>query len=219
MVTDAQVRRLKRLSKTETKDLAAAKAGMDVKTARRYLADGRLPSEVKPERNWRTRPDPFEAVWGEIREQIQTNPGLEAKTIFAALQRKYPSQFADGQLRTLQRQIKHWRATEGPGQEVYFAQQHQRLQKTASSRWPDLLVSNDDFDFDQPSSGVKNRWLILKCNEERENPEKRHRLSQAECHEGTILRFAIVNNGPSRFVSSPTWQSASGRRRSAKLGS
>jgi hypothetical protein len=38
MVTDAQVRRLKRLSKTEeTQELAAAKAGMDVKTARKYL--------------------------------------------------------------------------------------------------------------------------------------------------------------------------------------
>jgi len=36
MVTDAQVRRLKRLSKTEkTQELAAAKAGMDVKTARK----------------------------------------------------------------------------------------------------------------------------------------------------------------------------------------
>ena len=112
------------MSKTETKDLAAAKAGMDVKTARKYLADGRLPSEVRPERNWRTRADPFEAAWEEIREQIQTNPGLEAKTVFAALQRQHPGQFADGQLRTLQRRIKRWRATEGPGQEVYFAQQH-----------------------------------------------------------------------------------------------
>ena len=124
MVTDAQVRRLKRLSKTETKELAAAKAGMDVKTARKYLADGRLPSERKPERNWRTRADAFEGVWKEIREQIRTNPGLETKTIFQALQRKHPGQFADGQLRTLQRRIKRWRATEGPGQEVFFAQQH-----------------------------------------------------------------------------------------------
>jgi len=57
------------LSKTETKELAAAKAGMDVKTARKYLADGRLPRETKPERNWRTRGDPFERVWDEIREQ------------------------------------------------------------------------------------------------------------------------------------------------------
>jgi len=97
---------------------------MDVKTARKYLADGRLPGERKPERNWRTRADAFEGVWEEIREQIRTNPGLETKTIFQALQRKHPGQFADGQLRTLQRRIKRWRATEGPGQEVFFAQQH-----------------------------------------------------------------------------------------------
>ncbi len=58
------------MSKTETKDLAAAKAGMDIKMARKYLADGRLPSGVKPERNWRTRADPFEGAWEEIREQI-----------------------------------------------------------------------------------------------------------------------------------------------------
>jgi hypothetical protein len=45
MVTDTQVRRLKRLSKTEkTQELAAAKAGMDPKTARNYLGDQRLPS-------------------------------------------------------------------------------------------------------------------------------------------------------------------------------
>ena len=125
MVTDAQVRRLKRLSKTEaTQELAAAKAGMDVKTARKYLADGKLPSEGKPERTWRTRGDPFQGVWEEVRKQVEANPGLEAKTIFEALQRKCPGEFADGQLRTLQRRIKRWRATEGPGREVFFAQKH-----------------------------------------------------------------------------------------------
>jgi len=124
MVTDAQVRRLKRLSKIETKELAAAKSGMDVKTARKYLASAGLPSERRMERSWRTRPDPFAAVWPQIREQIETNPGLEAKTLFAALQREHPGQFADGQLRTLQRHLKRWRVMEGPGQEVFFAQQH-----------------------------------------------------------------------------------------------
>jgi len=113
------------LSKTEgTQELAAAKAGMDVKTARKYQADGKLPSENQTERTWRTRPDPFERVWEEIRKQVDTNPGLEAKTIFEALQRNYPGEFADGQLRTLQRHLKRWRATEGPGREVFFAQQH-----------------------------------------------------------------------------------------------
>jgi len=125
MVTDAQVRRLKRLSKTEkTQELAAAKAGMDVKTARKYLADGGLPSELRPERAWRTRTDPFDSVWEQVRQQLEANPGLEAKTLFEALQRERPGDFADGQLRTLQRRIKWWRATEGPGREVYFPQQH-----------------------------------------------------------------------------------------------
>jgi hypothetical protein len=125
MVTDAQVRRLKRLSKTEkNQELAAAKAGMDPKTARAYLRDPRLPSEKKTDRTWRTRPDPFTKVWDEVREQVGSNPGLEAKTLFEELQRKYPGEFADGQLRTLQRRLKQWRATEGPGREVFFAQQH-----------------------------------------------------------------------------------------------
>jgi hypothetical protein len=125
MVTDAQVRRLKRLSKTEkTQELAAAKAGMDVKTARKYLKSAKLPSEDKPERDWRTREDPFKKVWGEIQQQLDGKPGLEAKTIFEALQRKYPGEFGDGQLRTLQRHVKRWRATEGPGREVFFAQHH-----------------------------------------------------------------------------------------------
>jgi len=125
MVTDSQVRRLKRLSKTEkTQEIAAAKAGMDAKTARKYLADGRLPGEIRPERNWRTRPDPFDSVWEQVRQQLEANPGLEAKTLFEALQREHSGEFADGQLRTLQRRIKRWRATEGPGREVYFPQQH-----------------------------------------------------------------------------------------------
>src|SRR6201988_1041089 len=125
MVTDQQIRRLYKLSNTEkTQEIAASKAGMDVKTARKYLRARRLPREMKAERHWRRRKDCFADVWPKIREQLSTNPGLEVKTIFAALQREYPERFADGQLRTLQRKVKHWRATEGPAQEVYFAQEH-----------------------------------------------------------------------------------------------
>jgi hypothetical protein len=125
MVTDEQVRRLRKLSKTEkNQEVAAAKAGMAAKTARDYLRDPRLPSERKEDRNWRTRSDPFTEVWDEVREQITANPGLEAKTLFEALQRKYPGRFADGQIRTLQRRLKQWRATDGPEREVFFSQQH-----------------------------------------------------------------------------------------------
>jgi hypothetical protein len=125
MVTDQQVRRLFKLSQTErTQEMAAAKAGLDVKTARKYLRAKRTPSEMKPVRHWKTHPDCFEEVWPALREQLQAHPGLEAKTLFAALQRQYPERFADGQLRTLQRRVKQWRALEGPAQEVFFAQQH-----------------------------------------------------------------------------------------------
>jgi len=125
MVTDQQIRRLYKLSNIEeTQEIAASKAGMDVKTARKYLRGRLLPSETKADRHWRTRQDGFAEAWPEIREQLKANPGLEAKTIFAALQRQYPERFADGQLRTLQRRIKQWRASEGPAQEVYFVQEH-----------------------------------------------------------------------------------------------
>ena len=114
------------MSKTErNQEIAAAKAGMDIKTARKYQAAGKLPSELRSERDWRTRPDPFAEVWEQIREQIKASPGLEAKTLFEALQREQPGRFSEGQLRTLQRRIKVWRATDGPAQEVFFSQQHE----------------------------------------------------------------------------------------------
>ena len=125
MVTDEQVRRLRKLSNTEKdREIAASKAGMDPTTARRYLGLERLPSELKRERHWRTREDPFSQVWDAVQRQVQESPGLEAKTLFEWLQREYPGQFSDGQIRTLQRRIKLWRATEGPAQEVYFGQKH-----------------------------------------------------------------------------------------------
>lgn len=104
--------------------IAAMKAGMDEKTARKYREIGKLPSELKQEHDWRTRKNPFEDVWDSIKAMLSINPGLEAKTIFEDLQRKQPGRFADGQLRTLQRRIKHWRATEGPCKEIFFAQIH-----------------------------------------------------------------------------------------------
>jgi hypothetical protein len=104
--------------------IAAIKAGMDEKTARKYRKLGKLPSELENPHKWRTRKDPFEDVWHETKSMLETNAGLEAKTIFEHLQRRNPGQFADGQLRTLQRRIKVWRATQGPAKEVFFPQLH-----------------------------------------------------------------------------------------------
>ena len=125
MVTDQQVRRLLKLMQTEmTKAVAAAKSGMDEKTARKYSKAGWLPSELKKARTWQTRSDPFDGFWDELRDNLATNPGFEAKTLFDDLQRRFPGQFSDGQLRTLQRRVKCWRALEGPSQEIFFPQLH-----------------------------------------------------------------------------------------------
>jgi hypothetical protein len=102
----------------------AAKAGMDVKTARKYLKSGRLPSQTKTLRDWRTREDPFAEIWPEVEALLKDAPGLQALTIFHDLQRRYPGRFQDGQLRTLQRRIRVWRGLYGPDQEVYFPQIH-----------------------------------------------------------------------------------------------
>ena len=125
MVTNQQVRRLFKLMQTEaTGYIAAAKAGMDEKTARKYVKAGRLPSELMTEHTWRTRTDPFESHWEEVRENLAENPGLEAKTLFEDLQRRFPDTVSDGQLRTLQRRVKRWRALEGPSKEAFFPQLH-----------------------------------------------------------------------------------------------
>ena len=125
MVSDQQVKRLWRLSGQKLSlEVAAAKAGMDPKTARKYLRDRRLPNEMQQKHSWRTRPDPFADSWEEIRQLLVVEPGLQAKTIFEYLQQAQPGRFSDGQVRTLRRRISHWRATEGPPREVFFAQEH-----------------------------------------------------------------------------------------------
>ena len=104
--------------------LAALKAGMDRKTARKYIVAGTLPSEMRAPRDWRTREDPFAEHRDEVRALLRETPGLEAKTVFELLALKYPDRYAPGQLRTLQRQVRAWRAAEGAERDVVLAQRH-----------------------------------------------------------------------------------------------
>lgn len=125
MVTDKQVRILmSHYQKDRNLTIAAAKSGMDRKTARKWLESDVLPSEIVIRKSRGIRKDPFEEVWDEVKAMLEVNPGLEAKTLFEYLQRSYPGKFSDGQLRTLQRRFKVWRATEGPPKEVFFPQVH-----------------------------------------------------------------------------------------------
>jgi len=69
-----------------------------------------MPHTVREfKRWWRTRQDPFAAVWPEICEMIQSDSAREATSIFQDLQHRFPDQFTSGQLRTLQRKVSDWR--------------------------------------------------------------------------------------------------------------
>jgi len=111
------------VKKEKTLSVAAAKSGMDEKTSRKYLMEQKLPSQLRAPHQWRTREDPFADVWEEALTFLW-NPGIESKSLFCHLQRRYPGEFQDGQLRTFQRKVKSWRALEGPPKEVYFPQKH-----------------------------------------------------------------------------------------------
>jgi len=104
--------------------VAAMKAGMDRKTARRYIAAGQLPSAMQTPRAWRTREDPFATHRSEIDGMLRETPALEARTIFELLCSRYPDCYEAGQLRTLQRHVRAWRAAEGPDKEVMLGQRH-----------------------------------------------------------------------------------------------
>jgi hypothetical protein len=82
MVTDQQVRKLMSLTQTEeTLAIAAAKAGMAEKTARKYQRAIRLPSQLQQAHHWRTRTDPFAQVWTEVEQLLERDPSLEAKIV------------------------------------------------------------------------------------------------------------------------------------------
>lgn len=126
-VSDKQVRMMQKVMKEKCRlGTAAVKAGMCRQTASKYYREGRLPSEKKTARTWRTRSNPFESVWDEVQAMLNNAPGLEAVSIFDELEERYPGRFDPGQLRTLQRQIRVWRALHGDdkSQEIFFTQRH-----------------------------------------------------------------------------------------------
>jgi len=123
--TDAQVKKLMdELNKCTGIGVAAARAGMDRKTARKYRGSKALPSTLKPPRAWLTREDPFADDWTSLEAMLADAPELEAKTLFEWLQGQKPGAYSDGQLRTLQRHVRRWRGQHGPEKQVFFSQEH-----------------------------------------------------------------------------------------------
>jgi len=107
-----------------TQRVAAARAGLGERTARKYERAAALPSQLKRSHDWRTRPNPFEEDWQWVVSQLERDPALQGSTLFALLCERHPDRYRPPQVRTLQRHIAQWRALHGPEREVIFEQQH-----------------------------------------------------------------------------------------------
>jgi hypothetical protein len=67
-------------------------------------------------RHWKTREDPLAAVWeSELVPLLENEPTLSGITLRDYLDEKYPGQYPETRLRTLQRRVKHWLATRNLG--------------------------------------------------------------------------------------------------------
>jgi len=129
MVTDEQVRLLRKKIMREKKTIASAAAAAGISERSAYTwKQGALPSETKTPRVWRTRPDPFAAIWeSDVVPLLAADEKgvLEGTTILDELRRRHGESYGPAQLRTMQRRVHEWRALHGPEREVMFEQKHE----------------------------------------------------------------------------------------------
>lgn len=105
--------------------IAAARAGISERSARRIEHDPRLPSQKQSKRHWRTRVDPIEAFWPRVEELLKIE-GIIAVTIFETLQDEFGEEAVPDKVRrTLERRVARWRALNGGEREIFFPQHHE----------------------------------------------------------------------------------------------
>jgi hypothetical protein len=124
-ISDQQVFLFMTHRRQHTQAVAAAKAGISERSARRIENDPQLPSQKKKERHWRTRADPLEPFWPRVEELLQID-GIIAVTVFETLQDEFGEDAVpDAIRRTLERRIARWRALHGGEKEIFFPQHHE----------------------------------------------------------------------------------------------
>ena len=105
----------------QSQETAAAKGGISERSGRRIEKDER--QSIPGERHWRTREDPLDTIWEkELVSLLEKEPQLTGLTLWEYLEDEHAGQFPYSVLRTLQRRVKHWKATQGPDKAVIFRQ-------------------------------------------------------------------------------------------------
>jgi len=132
MISGQQYRKLmKEYLKSGKQGASALKAGVDRRTARKYLGGAPGPEEARGRRHWRTHEDAFAWVWGEVECRLEGEPRLMAKTLWEELLREHPGKFAPGQRRGFERRVRAWKERHGSEEPLFFRQEHrpgERLQ-------------------------------------------------------------------------------------------
>ena len=131
MVTDVRASKMFRfLREGDSVRSISRKLKMSEKTVRKYRDADLLPSQIeRPERNYRTRPDPLTEFWPEIETLLQGDPKLKPYAILDWLKQKYnppasEPRVTDSIRRTLERRVQSWKLEHGVEQEVKFPQVH-----------------------------------------------------------------------------------------------
>jgi transposase InsO family protein len=102
-------------------ETAAVCAAISERSGRRIEKGER--QSIPGERHWRTREDPFEAIWEkELVPLLEKEAQLTGLTLWEYLEDEHAGKFPYSVLRTLQRRVKHWKATQGPNKVVIFRQ-------------------------------------------------------------------------------------------------
>jgi hypothetical protein len=102
-------------------ETAAAKAAISERSGRRIEKGER--HSIPGERHWRTREDPLDTIWEkELVPLLEKEAQLTGLTLWEYLDDEHTGKFPFSVLRTLQRRVKHWKATQGPDKVVIFRQ-------------------------------------------------------------------------------------------------
>jgi uncharacterized cupin superfamily protein len=93
-ITKQQIRLyMRHRARHDTQTIASAKARISERTGRR-IEGGEVGPGESQQRHWRTRKDPFVAVWDrEVVTLLERQPALSATTLFEDLQDRHPGKF------------------------------------------------------------------------------------------------------------------------------
>ena len=80
-----------------------------IPSSTRFYRQTTKPRKPMGLRTWRTRKDPLDGVWEQMKLQLEFEPQRTAKSLLEIFIKENPNQLTMKMLRTLQRRVSHWR--------------------------------------------------------------------------------------------------------------